>query len=260
MKTVIRHILTCLFVVLTLSYLVVTLTASSSRRDSLICKGVRVIVRDSGRIGFVTERQIKDYLEGGMPGYCGKLCREIDLNAVESLIDGKSAVLKSEAFFTRDGMLNVKIIQREPLVRFQNGSHGFYADKDGYIFPLQENYSARVPIVDGHIPVTEADGFKGRPRKESEAQWLDGMIGMLNFIRQSNVWSRNIVQISVAGNGDLILIPGQGREKFVFGKPENVEKKFKRIEEYYKAVRPSKEDGYYSIVNVKYDGQVICRR
>ncbi|MGN1045655.1 MAG: cell division protein FtsQ/DivIB [Candidatus Cryptobacteroides sp.] len=260
MKTAIRHILTGLFVVLTLSYLVVTLSASSTRRDSLTCNGVRVIVKDSARIGFVTARQVKGYLETEMPGYRGKPCREINLDAVEDLIDGKSAVLKSEAYFTKDGMLNVKIVQREPLVRFQNGSHGFYADRQGYIFPLQENYTARVPIVEGHIPVTAPDGFKGRPEKESEALWLDGMIDLLNFIRKNDVWSRDIVQICVARNGDLVLIPREGREKFVFGKPDGVERKFKRIEEYYKSVRPSKEDGYYSIVNVKYDGQLICRR
>ncbi len=260
MKTVVRHILTGLFVVLTLSYLVVMLTASSNRRDSMSCKGVRVFVKDSGRISFVTARQVESFLENEMPGYRDKQCREIDLDAIESLIDGKSPVLKSEAFFTRDGMLNVKIIQREPIVRFQNGNHGFYADRQGYIFPLQENYTARVPIVVGHIPVTAAGGFKGRPEKESEALWLDGIIDLLNYIQKSDVWSRDIVQISVAQNGDLILIPREGREKFVFGKPDNVKEKFGRIEEYYKSVRPSKEDGYYSVVNVKYDGQVICRR
>lgn len=260
MKNLTRHILTWVFAALFSAYLVVTLTASASQNDALQCKGVRVIVRDSARISFVTSKQVKGYIEKEMSGICGMPCREIDLCAIEQLIDGKSAVLKSEAFFTKDGMLNVKVTQREPFVRFQNGEDGFYADRDGYIFPLQKNYTARVPVVDGYIPVTGAAGFKGRPAKESEAQWLDGMIDLLDFIREDKVWSKTIVQISIARNGDLILIPGQGKEQFIFGKPDEMEQKFRRMEEYYKAVRPSKEDGYYSTVNVKYDGQIICRR
>lgn len=260
MNKLLRHILTGVFAILMLAYLVVTLTSSSSRFDSLPCKGLKVIVKDSTRISFVTADEVKGYLDSEMPGYAGMLCKDLDLEAVEGILDGKSAVLKSEAFITKDGVLNVRITQREPLARFQNGPQGFYADRDGCIFPLQKNFTARVPVVDGNIPVSAPSGFKGKPEDPASAQWLDEVISLVIFIRDSRTWSRDIAQISVSQNGDLILIPKEGKEKFIFGKPDDVERKFKRMETYYCAVKPSREEGYYSTVNVKYDGQIICRR
>lgn len=260
MKTVFRHILIVLTGVLLSAYLVVTLTASSAKTDSLLCKGLRVEIKDSCRIRFVTAEEVKSCLDKEMPGYTGKKCLDLNLKSVEKILDNKGAVLKSEAFITKDGMLNVRITQREPAARFRNGSTGFYCDRNGYIFPLHSSYTAEVPLVEGELPVRISSGFKGRPENPGEAEWIDDMIDLILYIRNGEIWSGNIKQISVKKGGCLVIIPGTGQEKFIFGQPDDIERKFKSIEEYYKAVKPSKEDGYYGSVNVQYDGQIVCRR
>lgn len=48
-------------------------------------------------------------------------------------------------------------------------------------------------------------------------------------------------------------------ERFDLGRPENFEKKFARIEKYYKFIAPAKEGKAYRYVNVSIDGQIYCR-
>jgi hypothetical protein len=61
-------------------------------------------------------------------------------------------------------------------------------------------------------------------------------------------------------DGDLVMVPRTGGEKFIFGKPDKAEDKFSRISKYYTAIVPSKGEGFYTTVNVKYDGQIVCRK
>ena len=102
--------------------------------------------------------------------------------------------------------------------------------------------------------------YKGEAGSEKEKKWIKEMIGLIEYMDESGVWADNIVQITVRDNGDLVLIPRQGKEKFLFGGPDDIEEKFSRMEKYYTGIVPAKGEGYYSSVNVKYDGQIVCRK
>lgn len=231
---------------------------NEEKQRELTCGGVRVEFADD--FNFVTAEDIEGYLKNGYGAYIGQRLDSVDLAKVEAVLEKKSAILKTEAYTTPDGYLNIKVFQREPSVRFQKGSNGFYADANGFLFPLQDNYTSQVPIIDGDIPLSFESGYKGEPKTEKEREWLGRIIEIVNYIQDSKIWSGNISQISSLPNGDLVLVPRQGKEKFIFGQPVNIEDKFSRIGKYYTAIVPDKGEGYYSSVNVKFDGQIVCRK
>jgi hypothetical protein len=66
-------------------------------------------------------------------------------------------------------------------------------------------------------------------------------------------------QIHVDGKRDLVLIPREGDEKFLFGQPEDIEDKFRKMEKYYTHIIPAKGEGAYKTVDLKYRGQIVCR-
>ena len=103
------------------------------------CEGLSV--EFSEEHNFVTSDDIKAYLDEGYGAYIGQRVDSVDLHKVEALLDSRSAVLKSEAWITPDNIMHVKISQREPVVRFQTPTGGFYADEKGFLFPLQENFT-----------------------------------------------------------------------------------------------------------------------
>lgn len=228
------------------------------RIGQLTCTGVRVEFTDD--FNFVTAKDIEDYLNKGYGAYIGQRLDSVDLARVERILDGKSAILKAEAYTTPNGCLNVKIRQREPAVRFQKEGNGFYADEKGFLFPLQRNYTSMVPIIDGSLPLDVERGFKGRPKTDREKEWLADVIDLVTFMKKSEVWAENICQITVRDNGDLVMIPREGKERFIFGPPADFDGKFDRISRYYTTILPEKGAGYYSTVNVKYNGQIVCRK
>lgn len=258
MKPVVRKIFLILLCAALAAGLCVLLMKSRAHRQLITCEGLKVEYADAHR--FVTEDDVKAWLEREYGSYIGQRLDSVGLDRIEHILNEQSAIAKSEAFTTEDGLLHVRLTQREPVLRFQKGTEGFYVDDRGYIFPLQEQFSAPVPVVDGAIPVQCAPGYKGPAQTEKERRWIEDMIAMMDWLRKSKTWKEAFVKISVAEGGNLVLTPREGGERFLFGLPEEVADKFDRIGKYYEYIRPAREEGYYKTVNVKYDRQIICRQ
>lgn len=231
---------------------------NSKRLSQLTCAGLNVEFTDG--LEFMTEDDVEGYLNKEYGAYIGQRLDSVDLMKVEKIICGKGVVLKAEAYTTPDGVLNIRITQRMPVLRLHKNGLDFYADKDGYIFPLKKGNAPEVMDVEGALPLEISAGYKGNPKTEKESEWLEGVIGLLDYMDRTGIWKRNIGRITVKQDGDIVLHPVEGKESFIFGKPDGYESKFDKIERYYTTILPAKGAGYYSTVNVKYDGQIVCRK
>jgi cell division protein FtsQ len=241
-------------IVLVLLFIVI-FKNNKSKRLQLACVGVNVEFADDYR--FVTKKDIETYLQKDYGPYIGKRLDSLNLEKIENILNKKSAILKTDAYTTPDGMLNVRLWQRAPVVRFQKEDLGFYSDEMGFLFPLQSNFSSDVPVISGNIPLDFASGYKGEPKTDKEKAWLAKIIELAKYIQNSSDWKYAFSKISVDADGDLIMTPSQGSEKFIFGKPDDIEAKFGRMRKYYTAIVPAK--GHYKTVNVKFRKQIVCR-
>lgn len=260
MKKAWKYAVAALIIAVLAGILAVSSREGRRERRELTCAGIKVEILDRGGVSFVSESDVKEYITRGYENCAGKRIDEIDLSRIEEILDGKSAILKSEAYTTRDGILHVLISQRIPVVRLMSDRGGWYADADGYLFPLQKNYTSRVPIVDGSIPLSISGGFKGKLASASERQWLDGVLDLVDFLSGNRRWNDAIAQIHVGDNGHLVIVPRKGRERFYMGRPEEFGRKFAKIEDYYRYIVPEKGQDAYSYVNVSFDGQIVCRK
>jgi cell division protein FtsQ len=256
-----KHIINITFGVL----LVCTLTGAyflgAASRKPIRCKGLAITVTDSAMNRFITPREIRQYLDQELEGgYIGVQMDSIDLTRIEEILDSKSAILKSQAFTTKDSILNVVVTQKKPVVRFQKGTKGFYAVEDCSLFPLQETYTSHVMVVDGYVPLKIEHGYRGRPDTEEECRWLERIVAMVKYIESSRTWQGKIVQITVLQDGDLMLIPREGKERFVFGQPYELEEKFEKMGLYYKSIRNEKGEDAYRTVDLRFEGQIVCRK
>jgi cell division protein FtsQ len=116
-----------------------------------------------------------------------------------------------------------------------------------------------VQIIDGNIPLAANSGYKGAIEDPKEKAWFESMMRVVNYIENSRTWKDKIVQISIDEGKDLILIPREGNERFLFGQPVDIEDKFGKMEKYYSAIAFRKGQEHYSEVNVEYKGQIVCR-
>lgn len=248
----------------------VTLAAilGSGQRREITCTGLEVEFRDS--LKFVCEDDVRGWLDGNYGTYVGSRLDSIRLWEMEEHIRSRSAVDKCEAWTTDDGTLHISISQRTPVVRFEKGDIGFYADDRGFIFPLHRSYTAPVPVVRGALPLSEGGAYKGEARTPEEREWIAGVLELLDFVSASRIWNGKVKSIDVNQAGDIVLtLQGAAkedgsrtavRERFILGKPCDIADKFARMEKFFTHIQPEKGEGYYRTVNLKYNGQIICRR
>lgn len=259
MNKAVKYILYTILAFVILGCMVAAYIAGQQSRGPIICKGIRIEVLDSTINSFVTVSDVRIYLDKSCGKLIGQPIDSIDLVKVEKVVDSRSAVLKSEAFVTRDSMLNITVTQRKPVVRFQKKDGGFYADAEGYIFPLQSSYASHVQIIDGAIPLAANSGYKGDIENPDEKAWFKRIMSVVNYMEGSKVWKGKIVQIHVQENGELILIPREGNEKFLFGQPGSIEEKFSKMERYYTTIIPEKGSNRYKSVDVRFADQIVCK-
>lgn len=256
-----KHIINITFGALLVCVLTGAYFLGSASRKPIRCKGISISVTDSAMNRFITPREIRKFLDEELEGgYIGVQIDSIDLTRIEEILDSKSAILKSQAFTTKDSILNVVVTQKKPIVRFQKGTKGFYAVEDCSLFPLQSTYTSHVMVVDGYIPLKIEHGYLGKPDTEEGCRWLKGIVGLVKYINASRTWQSKIVQITVQEDGNLLLIPREGRERFLFGQACDMEKKFEKMELYYKGIREEKGEDAYRTVDLRFEGQIICRK
>lgn len=259
MKKILKYILVSLLAVVLAGCLVTSYIAGIEVRKPLTCKGIRIEILDSTENSFVSASDVRRFIDRSYGNVIGEPLDSIDLTKIEHIVDSRSAVRKSQAYVTRDSLLNVKVTQRRPVVRFQKKDGGFYADAEGYIFPLQNTYASHVQIVDGNIPLAANSGYKGDIEDPQEREWFLKVMNVINHMEGSKVWRGKIVQISVDDKGELILIPREGNERFLFGQPHSLEDKFRKMEKYYTTIIPEKGADRYRTVDVRFEGQIVCK-
>ncbi|MCR5520213.1 MAG: hypothetical protein K6F21_07760 [Bacteroidales bacterium] len=256
MNKTVKYLLLALLLMLLCFVTVMVSSKAHERRHLTTCKKVEISFRDT--LNFVSEDDIRNYLKKDCPVFIGQRIDSIRLHEIEKVLDSRSAILSSQAW-TSDSVLYISITQREPVARMETSDHAFYVDDRGFIFPIQGDCGREFPLVQGHLPLYEPVGYKGQPSSEKGREWMDGMLRMLEWMKRGK-WDGRFKKIRVEANGDLVLLPVEGKESFIFGKAEELADKFGKIDQYYKRIRPVMEEGYYSTVNVKYKGQIICRK
>lgn len=261
MNKILKYTLLGIAGALIVAGIVSTCIYGRAERGGIVCKRIQVDVKDSLDIQFISSGEIKKSI-GKEYGRCiGTVLDSIDLQKIEEIIDNKSAVYKSQVYTTKDSTLHIDVTQRKPMVRFQKGASGFYATEDGFVFPLQSTYAPHIQIVDGNIPVKVEKGHKGEIEDPQDRKWILDVIDLVKFIESNKDWKRLVVQIHVRANGDLMLVPREGDEKFIFGYPDRFEEKFDKLKKYYTAIVPkvAENNHKYKVVDLRYKGQIICK-
>lgn len=259
MNKVVKYILLSLCGALLVICMTCSFVAGRKASSQLRCERLQVTIKDSLENSFVSKADVKMYLDKEYGTYIGLPFDSIDLVKVEKVVDSRSAVLKSQAYVTKDGTLHVDVTQRKPVVRFQKKNGGFYADAEGYIFPLQQSYASHVQVIDGYIPLAANSGYKGSLGNQAEVEWFKKMMNVVNYVENDRDWKGKIVQIHVRSNGDLVLVPREGDEKFIFGHPTDIKEKFDKMGKYYKVIIPEKGKEAYKTIDLRYKGQIICK-
>lgn len=257
MKKILKYILLGVCGALIIACIVCAFIAGQKSRKDILCRRINIVVADSLENRFISPDKIKKDIKKEYGNVIGLPLDSIDLQKIEKIVDNQTAVFKSQAYTTKDSTLNIEIKQRKPIVRFQKGEAGFYADNEGYIFPLQTSFTSHVLIVDGNLPINMSEGLAGEITRNKE--WFLKTIALINYIESDSEWKKAIVQININKDGDIVMVPREGQEKFVFGQPEEIEHKFEKLKKYYTAIVPKAGRETYKVIDLRFKEQIVCK-
>ncbi|MBO4446969.1 MAG: hypothetical protein J5764_02455 [Bacteroidales bacterium] len=221
----------------------------------LACNSVKLEPARAGQCSFLGEDDVKKLLEEHY-GYCvGQRLEELDLDAIEAILDEEGAVKKSEAWFTRDGVLHISLTQRTPFLHFKDGKSSCYSDSEGFLFQPYPGVNPAVSVICGHSPIGANASLKGKLPEGETAEWLEKTIGMIDWLQKKGVQTDSLL---CRANGELTLVSAKDGEHFILGQPDGWEEKYRGIVNYEEKIKPVK--GKYNTVNLKYKNQIICRK
>lgn len=259
MKARVKRTLAVIVLLLCSALLVYLDKETEKWQHPLACTGIKVRILDSVNTGFVSASEIKAIIAGETGPWLGLKPDSVKLWKIEEVLEAKPVILSAEAYL--NGLtLNLDVRQRTPVVRFNSETGAFYADGEGFIFPVKEGFDPDVPVVEGSIPVSEIKGnFYGTVQDKEGRAWVRKIIGLAAYISGTRPWKNLVGKIVPDPDGGLTIIPLKGEEKFIFGAPVDIEKKFKKIEKYYQYIAKADEGKVYRTVDVSFRKQIICR-
>lgn len=229
---------------------------TAQQAGSLTCDKIEVIITNPRAQNFISEDEVAAMAR---PFAAGKRIEGLDVNSLEEYLCHTSAICAAEAYIHNPATLTLEVTQRNPVLRFQTESGGFYCDSSGFILPLLGKVTLDLPVVSGHLRFDAPKNFSGHPT--SGQQWLSQLLKLTETVRRNPYWSREIEQIWVEDNSDIVLYMRSCDEKFIFGSLGDTEAKLTKLAGYYRTIRPeaAAKGKKYTTVNLKYKDQIICK-
>ena len=227
---------------------------TEGKRGGAVCKDIVVELDNLHENHFMDEADVlKLVTESGQP-IKGVGIDRIKLKEIESKIKYDKHILDADLYGDLKGNLVVDVELRRPIARIvQSDAPDAYISEDGVIMPVSEKYTSRVVLISGPF-------VKGLLESEDLNKTEEGkqLMEMIEFINDDKFWKAQVAQLDINSAGKISIYPQITGQRVEFGKPENIEVKFKKLMVFYKDILPQRGWTRYERVNLEYEGQVIA--
>ena len=235
----------------------VVLLSSVAQKKNSFADGVEVLVQPlAGGDKLISERDVKQALLKSFGNTLeGTELARLDVERMERVLEEDPFVQDAEAYVDQKNILHVSITQREPILRILDNTGGnYYLDQNGIKMPSSKNFAARVLVATGNVAPYTTD-FRTKKRNT-----LKDLFTLSQTLLADEFFHSFIQQIHVNNAGEFILVPLVGDQKIVLGSARKMEDKLHRLKIFYQQGMPYSGWNMYETINLKYSGQVVCRK
>lgn len=256
----IKTIFTIIFDIVLAAYLVLAVTAFNKPKETVkACIGVNINIEDQDANGFINKEEIKNRLEHNDIYPLAKSIEDVDTRKIEETLKTSPFVKTAECYRTLNGIVNINVTQRMPIVRIkaENGSD-YYLDDNDCVMP-NSHYTSDLIIATGNISKTFATNYISPLSKQ---------------IMGNELWKNQIEQINVLTDLSIEIVPRVGNHIICLGRmPEGktqsertslicdfFNNKITRLEKFYKYGLSQAGWNKYNYINLEFDNQIICKK
>ncbi len=247
-------------------------------REKNLCRGLRVTVLDSAERGFITSGMVKNWFALEQQQFLREPIDRINTLDVEAFVRRRGFVKEVHAYTTMDGMLNIELTQRKPILRVNSiNGYDFYVTDDNYILPTQRYYTVYVPVVTGMVRLPFAPDYvgsldkwaggedQGEKKVSENYSFLANLINFVKFVEEDGFWNAFWVQINIRDSGQegrydpqVELVPRLGDQIVCMGSLDDYRGKLTKLMSFYRngLDYTGWESCHY--IDLRYRSQVVC--
>jgi cell division protein FtsQ len=213
-----------------------------SKEKQQVCKNIVIDIDD--KYNFISEEDITNLLKEKKLYPINKTISHKDADKIEKALS-KMSLSKEVECYVGDSTLYIDLTQRKPVYRVFSGKSSYYVDNERKIMPTSKNFTAKVPIVLGHIDKTQAS---------------EEVYDIVEYIEEDKYWSSLFKQIYITQENEIILISKQGIGEILLGDISEYKEKLELLRRWYEQYPERNCDTLYSRINLKYDNLIYCTR
>lgn len=241
-----KTLLKLLLLVACMAYLAFVFLKVSRTETVMKCEGIRTLVSDSAKAGFITPAEVERILQQNGLYPVGREMSRISGAEITKALERNHFVSRASVYKTpANRMVNIIISQRTPLLRVMTDAGNFYVDENGKRMNAGR-YAADVPVVTGN----------------ADLRYVRGKLVELGCeLRDNDFWNAQIQQICVLPDGEVDLIPRIGSQVIHFGDPTRQPAvKLRNLKAFYEKVMPEVGWNKYTQINLEHTNQIICKK
>lgn len=226
-------------------YLIFAIVEFSQRSEERVCEAVDIQISDSLEGGFVTTDYIHGILTRNKVFAEGMRLSSIDIQGLEDILRKDPYIDSANCYCSAASHLCINVIPQRPVLHvIQNSGENYYLDGSGATMPV-DCMNIDLCVATGNIT-------KDYAKKN--------LLELAKFIYADEFWDKQIEQIHVTDKNVIELYPRVGEHVIILGTPDNFRRKLENLMIFYKKGLNKTGWNKYAIINLSYDGQVVCTK
>lgn len=235
--------------ILALTGLVAIYAFASRRQNDMVCRSIRIQMVDSER--FVTSAQV--WHELNTHHLINKKINLLEIDSLESRFRENPFIAQATLSVDLSGILQVKIGQKHPFILVTNGQgQRFFVDRQGNKMPWSSADTSQFFRVTGHI------GESFGKSDTLHTATLKNILVLSAYLEKSPFRRSYYRNFAVNDQDEMELIPTRQPFTVLIGDTSSLDEKFSKLDLMYSTVFPKEGTDKYSIINLKYTGQMVC--
>ncbi len=245
------------FFIVVISIVVVVVVANITMRNLGIAQ-LNINIEYNGGDALLEEDDVSRMLKKKFGNLFDQKRKDIHSEEIEAFLLKQNLVSEANVFLSLTGKLNVNIVQNKVIVRvYGKGGEQFYLDDKMQVCKVSLRKAANVIIASGDL--------LGKPDAKKQLDTLRfplyyNVYKIAKQINEDDILRNQIDQIYYSKKDDFQLIPKVGDYVILLGDIDRLEENAKKLHYLYKDGFTKHGWDNYSLVNLKFDNQVICTR
>jgi cell division protein FtsQ len=247
--------------------LVALLGYTIEEHNYTICQKVIIRIDYGMSDTLISQRDILNLLKQTGNLTKGESIGYINFEKIEKELGKQPYVAHAEVFNSLDGVVEIDVVQRQPILRiFNQKNESYYIDVNGNVLPVNPAFSARVLVANGTITepyIKNINYSQDSIRIKDSILYHSTIVNLYKiarYIMSKKFLKAQIEQVYVDKTGEFELFPRVGNHIIVFGNAEDIEMKFERLQNFYKYGLSKTGWNKYNVINIKYQNQVVCSK